>query len=281
MDPVARDASEEVGAVHFKRAARGIDVLVIVFSARGQVGPETVAGQAGERAANPDDAGAVDRGRGSDDAIGLVVAAIGAAHLQAEIVGQALGHILDRAAHGVAAIERALRTAQNFDAFDVIDVEHRTLRAVEVHVVEVDADALFKARNRILLANAADEGRKGGVGAAAGFQRHVGHLFCQRGDVHRAGVGKLVAGQGGDGDRHVDQRFLAATGGDDDLARIALGRCFGILSMNRRGGEADECACDQRSAAQQGSLTHGYNPSQLNPSRTALSRAPSIGLYKS
>ena len=68
------------------------------------------------------------------------------------------GHIFDRAADRVAAVKRALRTAQHLDALDVVDVEHRRLRAVEVDVVEIEADALLETRDRVLLANAADEG---------------------------------------------------------------------------------------------------------------------------
>ena len=81
-------------------------------------------------------------------------------------VGMRAGHIFDRAADGVAAVKRALRAAQDFDPIDVVDVEHRRLRAVEVDVVEIDADAVFEAGDRILLADAADEGGERRVGAA-------------------------------------------------------------------------------------------------------------------
>ena len=55
------------------------------------------------------------------------------------------GDIFDRAADGVAAIKRALRPAQHFDPLDIVDIEHRSLRTIEVDVVEVDPDALFEA----------------------------------------------------------------------------------------------------------------------------------------
>ena len=73
-------------------------------------------------------------------------------------VGMRRGHIFDRAADRVAAVERALRPAQNFDPLDVVDVEHRGLRTVEIDVVEIEADALLEPGDRVLLADAADEG---------------------------------------------------------------------------------------------------------------------------
>src|SRR3546814_1786820 len=49
--------------------------------------------------------------------------------------------VFDRAADRVAAVERALRPAQHLDPLDVVYVEHRGLRAVQINVVEIDADA--------------------------------------------------------------------------------------------------------------------------------------------
>src|SRR3546814_14994792 len=65
--------------------------------------------------------------------------------------------VLDRAADGVAAVKRALRTAQHLDALHIVDVEHGGLRTVEVHVVEIEADAGLEARDRVLLADAAKD----------------------------------------------------------------------------------------------------------------------------
>jgi hypothetical protein len=93
-----------------------------------------------------------------DHQVGLVVAAVGPLSLAAGLVSEALGHVLDRAADGVAAVQRALRAAQHFDALDVEHVEHRALRAIDVDVVDIEADAGLVAPQRILLADAADVG---------------------------------------------------------------------------------------------------------------------------
>src|SRR3546814_3448692 len=74
----------------------------------------------------------------------------------------------------VAAVERALRPAQHLDPLDVVYVEHRGLRAVQINVVEIDADACLETRHRILLADAADERGERRVGAARRLERDVG-----------------------------------------------------------------------------------------------------------
>ena len=100
-----------------------------------------------------------------DDQVDLVVGAKLARALSSS-VGEPAGDIFDRAADRVAAVERALRPAQHLDPLDVVNVEHGGLRAVEIDVVEIEADAGLEAGDRILLADAADEGGQGRVGAA-------------------------------------------------------------------------------------------------------------------
>jgi len=205
-----------VVTAHFKGGAASPDVLVVVIQPVGQVLAEPAARQPGNRTA---DAHQVrDRRRCGDDPISLIVSAISAARLERKLLRQRLGDVLHRAANGVAAIQRALRPAQHFDPLDIVDIEHGGLRAVEIYVIKVDADALLEARDRILLADTADEGGQRGVGAARGFQRHVRRRLRQFGDVDRAGARKLIAAERRDGDRNIDQPLLTATGGDDDPA---------------------------------------------------------------
>src|SRR3546814_2735738 len=80
----------------------------------------------------------------------------------------------------------------------VVDVEHRRLRAVEIDVVEIDADPGLEARHRVLLADAADEGGEGRIGAARIFERGVRRHVGDGGDVDGAGLGERVARNGGD-----------------------------------------------------------------------------------
>jgi hypothetical protein len=91
--------------------------------------------------------------------------------------------VLDRAADRVAAVERALRAAQHLDPLDVVDFEHRRLGSVQVDVVEIEADARLEAGDRVLLADAADEGGERRVGAARRLEGDVRRGVGQSGDV--------------------------------------------------------------------------------------------------
>ena len=155
-------------------------------------------------------------------------------------IGQALGDILHRAADGVATVERALRTAQHLDALDVVDVEDGGLRTVEVDVVEIDADALLEAGDRILLPDAADEGAERRVGAARYLERHVRRGVADVGDVERALILERLAAVGGDGDRHVLEIFRTAARGDENFTAVFVdNRGGGWRSFLRDGRNGD------------------------------------------
>src|SRR3546814_135743 len=66
------------------------------------------------------------------------------------------GSDADRAADRVAAEKRSLRTAQNFDAIDVHQVEQPADRPRDIDAVEIKADARFGEGRKILLPDAAD-----------------------------------------------------------------------------------------------------------------------------
>ena len=125
--------------------------------------------------------------------------------------------------------------------------QNRSLRAVKINIDEIDAHALLKARYRVLLSDAADERAERRIGRAAGFQRHVGHSFGQRGNVGRTTVGQLIARNRGDRDRHVDQVFFAAARGDHDRGIFVIGSRGSTTGLRKRrsGGQADENAGDQ------------------------------------
>ena len=215
-------------------------VLVVIFVAGGAILAKAVARQARDRCADAEQF--VDRIGSGGDSIHLAEGADGAAQVEHRAIGQAAGDIFDRAANRVAAVERALWPAQHFDPFDVINVEHRSLGAVEIDVVEVQADALFKPGDRILLADAANEGGQGRVGSARGFDGDVWRGIADVGDVDRALALERGTGEYRDRDRDVLERFLAAPGGDDDFAIIFAGhdgvglRFDGRVSVGLSGG---------------------------------------------
>ena len=109
-----------------------------------------------------------------------------------------------------------MRTAQDFDPVDIINVEHGALRTVEIDVVDIDADTGFKTGNRVLLANAANEGGQRRIGATGHFQGDVRRGVGDGDNVQRAHALEIFTGHGRHRKRHVLQRFLAAAGGDGD-----------------------------------------------------------------
>ncbi|MNQ44173.1 hypothetical protein D3C85_579200 [compost metagenome] len=232
---VARQTEEEVvGRRPFDTQTTRRDVLVVVLRARGQVRAVAVARIAGNGAADAQGVGQGRRARG--DQIDLIIAAISALQRQLRVLTQALGHVLDRAADGVAAIEGALRPAQDFQPLDVEDVQDRALRTGHINVVDIEADPRLEAPQRVLLADAADEAGQGRVGAARDLDRGVRGLLLQGGDVGGASLFQSLGADGGDGDRHVLQRLFTATGGDDDV--VDAGHLFGFRLL----GEARRCA---------------------------------------
>jgi hypothetical protein len=92
-------------------------------------------------------------------------------------------------------------------------------RARQVDIVEVDADTLLISRDRILLADAADEGRERGVRCARRLQSRVRDEVREARDVLDAGLLDLRAGESAHRTGHVlDQFFTTARGHDDPLA---------------------------------------------------------------
>ena len=145
------------------------------------------------------------------------------------------GDDVDRTADRVAAVESALRPAQHFDALDVRQVPVLSDLAPEVDAVDVDADAGVGGDEVILQADAADE-RVGGGGVAG---REAGHVQVrdELADVDQVGDAlplKLLAGEGGDRDRHLVDALLALLGGNGDLLEHLLGFNF-LLALDGGG----------------------------------------------
>jgi len=182
--PLDPDEGRFAIAAHLQAHAAAPDILVVVFEARGEIVAETAPRKPRNRAADADQV--ADRCRSGDHAFRLVVSAVGSANAYRGILRQAARDVFYGPADRVAAIERALRPAQHLDALDIVDIQHRGLRPVEIDVVEIDADALLEPRNGVLLADAADKGRQRRIGGSAGFQRDVGYALPDIGDVERA-----------------------------------------------------------------------------------------------
>ncbi|MEJ2384646.1 MAG: hypothetical protein P8Y54_09630 [Xanthomonadales bacterium] len=163
--------------------------------------------------------GEVVRHRGRDAGPRLQPAVIAHQHarLRLELVARGLRDQPDGAARGVLAVQRALRAAQDLDAFDVVQLEQSALDARHVDVVQVHADGRVERLQRIGLTDAADVGVDTGVGAAALDQVQVGDGALDGIQVVGLQGLEFGPGEGADRHRHFLQGLFAPLGGDDDL----------------------------------------------------------------
>jgi hypothetical protein len=128
---------------------------------------------------------------------------------------------VDRAARGVAPVQRALRAAQYRDLLDVVVLGLEQAREQDRDLVDMDAHTVVGAGGHQRGADAADREVVAGEVALG-----VGHV--RRGEAHVAEGGDLLRFQrgrveGGDRDRHVLRRFRALLRGDDDFLQLRQG----------------------------------------------------------
>src|SRR5690606_1455899 len=157
-----------------------------------------------------------------------------------EIGGRGVGDDIDGAAGGVAAVQGALRSAQDFQTGDV---EHRALRGHGVgvgHFIDSDADGRSVVRRVFARADAADA-ELGLTAAELAVDLHVGDGVLKIVDDRDALLIELFAAD--DAERYADvlAGLFAALGGDDDLidASRLLSRASVALSVGV--GESSYC----------------------------------------
>ena len=167
----------------------------------------------------------------------LVEAPIVDAGVAVGLAARLAGNEIDRAARGVAAIERALRAFQHLDALGVEELEELAGRRSEIDVVDIDADGAGDVGVEVVDADAADEDvrvhrtERGLDIQARRLQRQILHVF----DAEPLDG---LAGKGGDGHRRRLQVFALALRSDDDALEKAVfvGIGAGRLRILRVGG---------------------------------------------
>ena len=155
-----------------------------------------------------------------------VAAAIARLDEAAAIGIGAAGDQADRAADRIAALERALRAAQDLDPLEIEQVEIGAGQRGIIDVVDIHADAGLIGRVKSTWPTprieAADRGAERGALLA---QRHVRRLVGDFGEAALAALLEQCGGHRGDRERRVLQPLLAELGGDDDVLLPArLGR---------------------------------------------------------
>ncbi len=179
-------------------------------------------------------------------------------HITAQLVTRLARHEVDHTAIGVAAIERALRAAQDFDLgnVDLSDVGH--LRAGLVDAVDVNGHA----------GRAAEDGQADPADRQSRIatQRTAAQARDDPDEVRRIGEAAILKGfrrHGRDGRRHILNILRALVGGDDDDRIFGIFSRLAILSRSLRGHYGQG---EGGSAAQQCGL-HWHSPRCLAAAR--------------
>ncbi len=258
---VAGQAEECIFRFDLCRQTTCPDVLVIIVVTRRKVIAEPATAEARDCAAQFQRTVAYRRAR-RDDTIRLIITAVRAAYLQHGIITQPLRHIFNRATNGVASIKRALWSTQHFDPFDVVDIQHRSLWTVEIHVVQIKAHARFEPGNRILLTHATDEGRQCRIGAARSFESDIRGRIGNVGDVDGTGALQRVPGDRGYCNRDIQKAFFATPCRNNDAAVVIRNTRF--LRNDR--GRQDAATCHRR----QSQCTNGRNTNGMTQSHHVI-----------
>ena len=147
------------------------------------------------------------------------------------------GDEVDHARGRVAAEQRALRPAQDFDPLKVEEFALKQAGDDQRHVVDVDRGRRVAGGADAQIADAADgEARRREIGLGEG---DVGQRLLQRQRVDDLLLFQIGGGKGADRDRHVLQPLRLALGGDDDVAGIArIGDRIGLAAHRFLAGAA-------------------------------------------
>ena len=165
------------------------------------------------------------RDRAADSAFHVhgVVSAPGHLAVGVKFFGGANAVKLDDTAGGVAAKQRALRSAQDFNLIHVEDREAFQDRALIGNTVIDQRDGLGGVEVKVGVAKAANvEAGEGPAERAFGNDRR--HPGRQEADIHTTGGKRIefLSGERGDGNRHVLEVFLDALGSHRDGAQAGF-----------------------------------------------------------
>ena len=140
---------------------------------------------------------------------------------------------------GVAAKQRALRSAQHFDAFNIEDREAFQRHVFEHDIIQQHRNRLRCGEIEIGIAQPANVEARGDAAVGA-FDVQARRGAGQRGNIRCAAENRAdaILIQNVCRNRHILQVFIAAVGGDDDggkLAVISIGSGGSVLRSGRRG----------------------------------------------
>ena len=148
--------------------------------------------------------------------------------------------VLDQAAGGIAAEQRALRPAQHFHALHIEQLAGNAVDRAHVGIVDIDRDRAFQIVGEVVLRNAAQV-EDGDVGRP-GVKLKPRNVLRDLGGVGHAQRLQLIARERGDRDRHLGDVLGPLGGGHHDIAETAsrvLGGGLRFLRVRRPGHAGD------------------------------------------
>ena len=146
------------------------------------------------------------------------------------------GDDVDHAAHGVGAVDRALRPAQDLDALDIVERDGREIEFAADGRRIVDAHAVDEHQR--MAGVAAPQAHGGGsAGAARLGHGHPRHRPQHLGDRGRRRLLDLIARDDRDGTARLTDRDRQVIGRDHDRGNLGQGR-------RSRRGEQERCGAE-------------------------------------
>ena len=172
--------------------------------------------------------------RDVDHALGAVAVVIAIFALSGDVEALEIGlggDEVDDAGSGVAAVQCSLRTAQDFDPFEIEIIGFEDARTEQRQIVDVDRGRRIAGYADAQVADAADgEGTAGEVRLG---ESDIGQRQLEVRRVVDLLRGEALRGKGGNRDRHVLQALRRPLRGDDDLVESVVATAAGL----RRGGD--------------------------------------------
>ena len=158
----------------------------------------------------------------------------------------------DQARFAVGAVQRALRPAQDFDLFDL--VEHGVAQFAKRNVVDVDRGAVDQKRIGFDAANRNEHVAE----LTHRVELHVRHELVHVAQIAHAGVDERLAVEHGHRKVALQIRRVALAAGDDDafqFGRALRGLRIGLRQNGARREQRERVADEE--GAEQESLEHG------------------------
>ncbi len=194
-----------------------------------------------------------------------VVAAVAGRGIAAEALARLARDEVDRAAGGIATVQRALWSAQHFDAIHVEQRHRQDVGAIDVFAIDVDDDRSILG---FVVGGRADAAHGDLHRALVLVQLHDRRDLVDVVHVGEAGIAQLLRIDHVDRDRNILDALLAVLRRDDDFLECGL---FGRGREDRRHGQRGD---EHAEADQYPGSEHLVTPPRVSSKRQRARARP-------